>query len=128
RIRVYAEVLRKTKMEHAERMRVMQTLSASIAHEMRTPLAGIRASISGFEEYLPPMLEAYGDCAKKEPQRFPAIRENHLQRLQDTPRRIMLMIDQANTVIDLLLVNLREEALDRGQLSPMRIADVVNQA
>jgi signal transduction histidine kinase len=125
RIRVYAEVLRKTKMEHAEKMHVMQSLSASIAHEMRTPLAGIRARISGFEEYLPQLLAAYEHGMKCAPQQFPLIRDSRLQRLEETPRRVMLMIDQANTVIDLLLVNLREHALDRGQLDPLHAAAVV---
>jgi signal transduction histidine kinase len=125
RIRVYAEVLRKTKMEHAEKMHVMQSLSASIAHEMRTPLAGIRARISGFEEYLPPLLTAYEHGVKSEPQQFPPIRESRLQRLEETPQRVMLMIDQANTVIDMLLMNLREHALERGQLDPLNAAAVV---
>jgi signal transduction histidine kinase len=128
RIRVYGEVLRKTRMEHAEKMQVMQSLSASIAHEMRTPLAGIRAGISGFEEYLPPLLAAYEYAGSRAPEEFPPIRESRLQRLEETPRRVMLMIDQANTVIDMLLVNLREYALDRAQLDPLRAAAVVMDA
>ncbi|MES2606447.1 MAG: hypothetical protein V4603_16045, partial [Pseudomonadota bacterium] len=50
RIRVYTKVIHKTAMDHAEKLQVMQSLSANIAHEMRTPLSGIRASISGIEE------------------------------------------------------------------------------
>jgi len=128
RIRVYARVLEKTAMDHAEKVQVMQSLSANIAHEMRTPLSGIRASISGMEEYLPQLLASHESCVRQYPQQFPPIRENHLNTLQGTPRRIKLMIDQANTVIDMLLMNLRENALDRRQLNPCSAAAMVEQA
>ncbi len=128
RIRVYAKVLQKTAMDHAEKVQVMQSLSANIAHEMRTPLSGIRASISGMEEYLPELLKSHDYCVRNLPGQFPPIRENHMNTLQGTPRRIKLMIDQANTVIDVLLMNLRENALDRRQLNPCSAAKIVEQA
>jgi signal transduction histidine kinase len=128
RIRIYAKILQKTAMDHAEKVQVMQSLSANIAHEMRTPLSGIRASISGMEEYLPELLKSHDYCVRNLPGQFPPIRENHLNTLQGTPRRIKLMIDQANTVIDMLLMNLRENALDRRQLNPCSAAKMVEQA
>ncbi len=128
RIRVYAKVLHKTVMDHAEKMQVMQSLSANIAHEMRTPLSGIRASISGMEEYLPQLLESHEYCVQNAANKFPLIRDNHLNTLQGTPRRIKLMIDQANTVIDMLLMNLRDNSLDRKQLNICSAAEIVEQA
>ncbi|MES2625322.1 MAG: GAF domain-containing sensor histidine kinase [Pseudomonadota bacterium] len=128
RIRVYAKVLHKTVMDHAEKMQVMQSLSANIAHEMRTPLSGIRASISGLEEYLPQLLDSHEYCVQNVANKFPIIRDNHLNTLQGTPRRIKLMIDQANTVIDMLLMNLRDNSLDRRQLNPCSAAEIVDQA
>ncbi|MEY4641004.1 MAG: hypothetical protein RLZZ227_998 [Pseudomonadota bacterium] len=128
RIRVYAKVLQKTAMDHAEKVQVMQSLSANIAHEMRTPLSGIRASISGLEEYLPDLLKSHDYCVKNRVGEVQPIRENLLNTLQGTPRRIKLMIDQANTVIDMLLMNLRENALDRRQLNPCSAAKIVEQA
>jgi signal transduction histidine kinase len=128
RIRIYAKILQKTAMDHAEKVQVMQSLSANIAHEMRTPLSGIRASISGMEEYLPDLLKSHDYCVRNLPGQYPPIRENHLNTLQGTPRRIKLMIDQANTVIDMLLMNLRENALDRRQLNPCHAAKIVEQA
>jgi signal transduction histidine kinase len=128
RIRVYARVLHKTQMDHAEKMQVMQSLSANIAHEMRTPLSGIRASISGCEEYFGQMLRAYEQCSRNDPASFPPIREDYMARLMATPKRVQLMIDQANNVIDMLLMNLRENALDRKLLHPIDAAALVNQA
>lgn len=128
RIRVYARVLHKTAMDHAEKMQVMQSLSANIAHEMRTPLSGIRASISGCEEYFGPMLRAYDNCSKTDPAGYPPIREDYMARFMATPKRVQLMIDQANNVIDMLLMNLRENALDNKLLHPIDAAALVHQA
>ena len=114
RIRIYEEVAYQREMDHADKMQVMQTLSANIAHEMRTPLSGIRASISGIENYLPLLLSSYRQMVQQEQGATrERIRDQHLQTLQVTPERIRLMIDQANTVIDMLLMNLRNSALDR---------------
>jgi signal transduction histidine kinase len=128
RIRVYAKVLQKTAMDHAEKLQVMQSLSANIAHEMRTPLSGIRASISGIEEYLPQLLESHLWCMEHAKDQFPVIRDSHLNVLTSTPRRIKLMIDQANTVIDMLLMNLRENSLDRKQFNAISARDIIEQA
>jgi signal transduction histidine kinase len=128
RIRVYAKVMERTALDHAQKLRVMQSLSANIAHEMRTPLSGIRASISGIEEYLPQLLESHQWCMEHAKDKFPAIRESHMNVLNTTPKRIKLMIDQANTVIDMLLMNLRESALDQKQFNMIAAADIVEQA
>lgn len=128
RIRVYACILHQTAMDHAEKMQVMQSLSANIAHEMRTPLSGIRASISGCEEPFEAMLRAYEQCSRRDPAAFPPMREDYLARLRATPKRVQLMIDQANNVIDMLLMNLRENALDRTLLHPIDARALVQQA
>lgn len=128
RIRVYEQVMHQTAMDHAEKMQVMQSLSANIAHEMRTPLSGIRASISGIETYLPDLISAYEYARHENPEKYPAIRENHLGTLKQTPDRITLMIDQASAVIDMLLMNLRDNSLDQRQLSPCSAAHCLLQA
>jgi two-component system CAI-1 autoinducer sensor kinase/phosphatase CqsS len=95
---------------------------------MRTPLSGIRASLSGCEEYFGVMLQAYEHCSKTDPAAFPPMREDYRTRLMATPKRVQLMIDQANNVIDMLLMNLRENALDRKLLHPIDAAALVHQA
>lgn len=128
RIRIYQQVMLKTTMDHAEKMQVMQSISSNIAHEMRTPLSGIRASVSGVEEYLPELTRAYQYCQKHFPDDFPPIREDHLKGLNSTLSRITLMIDQANTVIDMLLMNLRETSLDENQMNVCSAAECIEQA
>lgn len=128
RIRIYEQIMQKTAEDHAEKLQVMQSLSANIAHEMRTPLSGIRASISGIEAYLPDLIEAYDVAKEVNCEKVPLIRENHLQTLRSTPERITLMIDQANAVIDMLLMNLRDNSFDGKQLHACSAAECVSQA
>lgn len=113
---------------HAEKMALLSNLSATIAHEMRTPLAGVRASISGVESYLPDLLEGYRYASLQEPSRFFPIRAEHRDMLEGTPARIKGMVDQANSVIDLLLVNLRNRELDRSSFARCSVAACVEEA
>ncbi|MDP1932842.1 MAG: HAMP domain-containing sensor histidine kinase [Gammaproteobacteria bacterium] len=113
---------------YAEKMDLLASLSANIAHEMRTPLSGVRASISGVESYLPDLLEGYRHASALEPARFVPIRTEHVEMLENTPARIKAMVDQANTVIDLLLVNLRNRTLDRSSFTECSMAICVVEA
>jgi len=125
--RNFEAIMHKTEMDHSEKMKVMQGLSANIAHEMRTPLSGVRASMEGLDHYLPQLLEVYKKAlGSGEP--VPHIQEDRLNVLEQTPERIALMIDQANSVIDMLLMNLREHSVDRRQFSVYSAADCINQA
>ena len=49
----------------AEKVKTMQSIGASIAHELRTPLRSILSGVSGIEKFLPTLLHGY-DLAKKE--------------------------------------------------------------
>jgi signal transduction histidine kinase len=74
------------------------------------------------------MMGAYEKCSRNDPVAFPPMREDYAARLIATPKRIQLMIDQANNVIDMLLMNLRDNALDRKLLQPIAAAALVHQA
>lgn len=121
-------LIQQTESDHSLKMKVMQGLSANIAHEMRTPLSGVRASMDGIENYLPLLIEVYQRARQKEPENVPMIREDHLQLLANTPGRINLMIDQANSVIDMLLMNLRDNTVDKRQFGFFSAAECVRQA
>jgi len=61
------------------------------------------------------------------PEAVQAIREDHLNVLEKTPERIALMVDQANSVIDMLLMNLRDNTVDKSQYSIYSAADLILQ-
>jgi signal transduction histidine kinase len=112
----------------AEKSAALSMLSATIAHEMRTPLSGVRASIGGVDAFLPDLITAYQDAHAKNPERFPLIRQELLDTLRDTGPRIKSMVDQANHVIDLLLVNLNDQQQDRSQFKVCSIQACVAEA
>jgi len=124
----FEEIMHQKELSYAEKMHVMQGLSANIAHEMRTPLSGVRASMDGIQTYLPVLLEVYRKSINENPESVPGIRSEHLGALENTPERITLMIDQANSVIDMLLMNLRDNTVDKGQFGIYSAKDCVEQA
>jgi len=121
-------IIQQKELDYTEKMQVMQGLSANIAHEMRTPLSGVRASMDGVAAYLPQLLEVYRKSAREMPGSVPAIREDHLKTLESTPERITLMIDQANSVIDMLLMNLRDNTVDKRQFAIYSARECISQA
>lgn len=121
-------IMQQTELNYEDKMQVMQDLSANIAHEMRTPLSGVRASMDGIESYLPLLIQTYRKQMSENPEAVRAIREDHLNVLEKTPERIALMVDQANSVIDMLLMNLRDNTVDKSQYSIYSAADLILQA
>ncbi len=121
-------IMQQTELNYEDKMQVMQDLSANIAHEMRTPLSGVRASMDGIESYLPLLIQTYRESIKANPETIQTIREDHLNILEKTPERINLMVDQANSVIDMLLMNLRDNTVDKSQFSIYAAADLLRQA
>jgi signal transduction histidine kinase len=126
--RDFEAMMHQTELDNTEKMHVMQDLSANIAHEMRTPLSGVRATMDGLETILPKLVEVYRQSIGKSPETLPSIPEDRLRILENTPERITLMIDQANSVIDMLLMNLRDNKVDKKQFRIFSAATCINQA
>jgi signal transduction histidine kinase len=126
--RDFEAVMQQTELDYTEKMHVMQDLSANIAHEMRTPLSGVRATMDGLETILPKLVEVYRQSIDKSPETLAAISEDRLRILENTPERITLMIDQANSVIDMLLMNLRDNKVAKKQFGIFSAATCIKQA
>ena len=89
-----------------ERERAMLATAGSIAHELRTPLLGIRAGASGLARYLPVLIESY-QLAQRHGLAVTAIRAAHLDALKGVLERIDAEAYHSNAIIDMLLVNAR---------------------
>lgn len=96
------------------RRQTMYSLAASVAHEMRTPLASIGSAVGGIRRYLPSLLEVY-DRAEAEGWSLPPIREAHRRVLASATDSIDHTLRQAHAVIDLLLMNAGDRPGARGQ-------------
>jgi len=93
-----AEILQK------ERLRAMLAAASNIAHELRTPLLGIKSGAAGLQRYLPALLDAYR-MAQEHGLKVAPIRQAHLQAMHGVLGRVESEADHSNTIIDMLLMN-----------------------
>lgn len=89
-----------------EQERAMLATAGSIAHELRTPLLGIRSGASGLANYLPTLIAGYR-LAREHGLAVPAIRLAHLEAMKGVLERIEVEASHSNAIIDMLLVNAR---------------------
>ena len=87
-----------------EKLAAYSAVGSNIAHELRTPLLGIRAAVAGISHHLPDMLDAY-DKALAADLPVKRIRPARLESLRDATARIEEEITYSNTVIEMLLVS-----------------------
>lgn len=87
-----------------ERLRAMQSTASMIAHELRTPLLGIKAGATGLRQHLPILLETY-HRAQEAGLATGSIREVHQDSMQNVLERIEGEVNYSNIVIDMLLAN-----------------------
>src|SRR5690606_10416832 len=87
-----------------EKLVAYSAVGNNIAHELRTPLLGIRAAVAGIAHHLPDMLDAYEKALAAD---LPVkrIRQARLDSLRDATARIEEEITYSNTVIEMLLVS-----------------------
>jgi two-component system, CAI-1 autoinducer sensor kinase/phosphatase CqsS len=108
------------------RMRALTAVGSSIAHEMRTPLLGIRYDASGLQNYLPRLIDAHEwavangwDGDPLEP-----VERDGLNRAVD---RISHHTAFANTMINILLMNIGEQRIDPANFDKFSMAGEVTQ-
>ncbi|MDX1838711.1 sensor histidine kinase [Legionella taurinensis] len=118
----------KTAMLQQQRLDGMAAAAGMIAHELRTPLLGIKSGAVAMARYSPQLVQAY-HLASEKGLLNNAIRPNRLQQLAGIHERIVSEIDYANTIIDMLLVKAgRENSLQNCKLEACSIADCLEQA
>ncbi|HCA27598.1 MAG TPA: sensor histidine kinase [Betaproteobacteria bacterium] len=89
-----------------EKLRAMLATASNIAHELRTPLLGMKSGAAGLRRYLPALLEAY-QLARAQGLPVTPVRKAHLDAMAGVLERIEAEAVYSNTVIDMLLINAR---------------------
>lgn len=85
-----------------EKLSAYKSVSASIAHEMRTPLSAMYISAEGVEKYMPYLLKTYG-IAKANHLEIPKIDNQKLRMLEDIPNHFMSISRRSLSIIDMFL-------------------------
>ena len=87
-----------------EMLRAVAGVGNNIAHELRTPLLGIKSNSQGLKLFLPDLIAAY-DLAARNGLAVKPIRRRQLDSLREALQRIDNETDYSNTIIDMLLIN-----------------------
>jgi signal transduction histidine kinase len=118
----------KTALYQRQRMAGMAAAAGMIAHELRTPLLGIKSGAQALSAYLPLLFEAY-TLAKDHGLITSSIRGNRVRHLAGISERIISEIDYANTIIDMLLIKAgRENYLQNCTLEQCSMAECLEEA
>lgn len=110
-----------------EQERAMLATASSIAHELRTPLLGIRAGAAGLANYLPALIDAY-EAARAGGLPVAPIRTAHLDSLKRVIERIDGEARHSNTIIDMLLLSARPASTAARDLQTVSISACVEAA
>ncbi|WP_232224395.1 sensor histidine kinase [Candidatus Paracaedibacter symbiosus] len=100
--------------------------AAAIAHEMRTPLAAISHLADGLKINLPILIDTQQTAQDKD-ESVTYVHKSQLQYLEDTPTELEAVTKSAFIVIDMLLMNLRENPSE-AVLEKHSILDCVKNA
>lgn len=99
-----------------ERQYAMETIGSNIAHELRTPLLGIRSGATGLRKFLPRLLQAYRYAEEHMPD-LPKIRASHLATMESLLDRIESETSFSNSIIEMLLINAGNTKINKSQFA-----------
>lgn len=109
-----------------EKLQTMKSLSANIAHELRTPLRTINSSVSGIKEYLPILLKAY-QTAKTDKIDIPYISPMHFEALLTACDNIESESKSAFTIIDMMLTNVSQSQISTAKFRFFSIHEIISE-
>src|SRR5262245_20997420 len=108
-------------------MQGMRIISSSISHELRTPLATIKNAVTSIQALLPDLIMGF-EAAQTHHLQIPVVPSSHIDLLKTVLNRLDAQIEQANRVMDMLLININGK--EKGKLStmPCSARQCINQA
>jgi two-component system, CAI-1 autoinducer sensor kinase/phosphatase CqsS len=97
-------------MVKAEKLDAYAAVGRNIAHELRTPLLGMKGAAGAISHYLPELTHAYR-LAQDAGLPVREVRSSRLNQLAQAANRIDEEIDYSNVIIDMLLVSAGQGAM-----------------
>lgn len=103
-------------MVKEEKLEAYSSVGRNIAHELRTPLLGIRGAMAGISHYLPELLDAH-EKAYKAGLPVKRIRSSRFEKLRSAADRVEDEITYSNTIIDMLLLSAGQTTLRKTEFA-----------
>jgi signal transduction histidine kinase len=103
------------------------TVAATVAHEMRTPLASIRMQAEVLARWMPDMHRGY-ELALAHGLIEPDVQRPDAASLAAVSRAIAHQVDRSNAVIDMVLASSRMDRIDRAEFQRCRMGHCVQEA
>ena len=94
-----------------EKTKVLLDAGSYLAHELRTPLAGISASVSGIRKYLPTLVEGYSATAEVK-----EIDDKRLRLLSRSCDEVLSQVEYSQALISMLLVRVGTTKFSKAEL------------
>lgn len=102
--------------------------ASMLAHELRTPLLGIKSGSQVLADYLPQLLHVY-ELAQGQHLLVPNLSEKKLKQLEGVNERIIREIDDINMIVDMFLVKASGEyGLQNISFESCSIGDCLSEA
>ncbi|MCK0537433.1 sensor histidine kinase [Alcanivorax quisquiliarum] len=114
-------------MVKEEKLNAHAAIGRNIAHELRTPLSGMKGAIAGLVAYLPDLVQAHR-LASEAGLPVRQIRANRMDQLNDAASRIQTEIDFSHTIIDMLLLSAGQATLKQDNFARYSINDTIRRA
>lgn len=110
-----------------EKLGAYKSVSASIAHELRTPLSSIYIAAQGVQTFLPNLLETY-EIAQKHNLPIPSINQQKLNILQHFPANFISISRRSLSIIDIFLTQFTVMEKQKISLHPISALKAVTKS
>ncbi|RJS95079.1 HAMP domain-containing sensor histidine kinase [Salinisphaera sp. Q1T1-3] len=117
----------KTELVAREKLSAITDAVGTMAHELRTPLLGIRSGARGLNNYIPTLIQGY-QAARDHGLDVPMIRRAHFEQISAVLNRIESETEYTGAVLDMLLVNSSRTAIDSRSFERVSINQCVDEA
>jgi two-component system CAI-1 autoinducer sensor kinase/phosphatase CqsS len=114
----------KSEVVAREKLAAITAAVGTIAHELRTPLLGIRSGARGVQRYFPAILEGY-ELARQHGLPVRGMRAAHYREMQSVLTRIVAETEYSSVILDMLLINSSRQQIDRTAFTVHRISDCI---
>lgn len=103
----FSHFSKKIMLEYEDKIKLLEGVGMTIAHELRTPIASIKAGSLGIENVLPSLIDAYEKAASSN-LNIHLINSVQLNTIKKAIRNMYSTCVQANMSIDIFLKNVSE--------------------